>query len=135
VRRSSRLVAAALLAVLLAACGGDDDSGGDGDGDLSSYVTVAQMAADLEQAGLTCTLEYEGLVDDEREVSLCAVNGEYTELSVWTDPTAAADAADAADEGADPLAAGANWTVDIDTAETAEAVADALGGEAHGTAG
>ena len=88
------------------------------------------MAADLNDAGLTCTLEYEGLTDAGREVSLCAVNGEYTELSVWTDPADAGKAGDTAAGEDDPFVVGANWSIDVDTAPTATAVATALGGKA-----
>jgi hypothetical protein len=139
VPRPLRCAIALAIAVLLLASCGDDDSGNadeaDGDTGGSTYESVADLATDLDDAGLTCSLEYEGLVDDQREVSLCSVNGEYTELSVWTETSAAASAAAAADEADDPLAAGANWTVDVDTADTAVAVADALDGTAYGTEG
>ena len=120
--------------IVLSACGGsdgasDDQGGGD---ELSSYDDVATMAADLDADGLTCLLEYEGLDDGTREVSLCSVNGEFTELSVWADPADAGRTMDEADTADDPLAGGANWTVDVDTAATAEAVAEALGGVAVG---
>lgn len=136
------LAALALPLLLLVACGDDSgDDGGDGSGgssstapaaDLSTYATVADMASDLEAAGISCALEYEGLRDDTREVSLCAVNGEYTELSVWVDPAEAAASGAAAEEAGDPFVEGANWTVDVETAATAVAVADALGGAARG---
>jgi hypothetical protein len=135
------LAALALPLVLLVACGDDDGGGGDdGDGssttedaaELSTYGAVADIADDLDAAGIPCALEYEGLRDDTREVSLCAVNGEYTELSVWVDASEAAASGAAADDAGDPFVEGANWTVDVETAATAEAVADALGGVARG---
>jgi hypothetical protein len=128
-----------LPALALVACSGDDDSGGDGGGptttaaaDLSTYATVADLSDELDAAGLACALEYEGLKDDTREVSLCAVNGEYTELSVWVDPQEASAAGLAADDAEDPFVEGANWTIDVETAATATAVAEALGGVARG---
>lgn len=134
------LAALALPLLLVAACAGDDGGGGDGGGsstteaaaDLSTYESVAAIADDLNAAGIACTLEYEGLRDGTREVSLCAVNGEYTELSVWVDPSEAATSGAAAAQGGDPFVEGANWTVDVETAATAQAVAAALGGAARG---
>lgn len=122
---------AAVLALPLIACG--DDGGDDGPESGSSYDTVAAMAEDLTDAGLTCTLEYEGLRDDQREVSLCTLQDELAELSVWSDPADAASTADRADEDGNPLAAGANWTVDVETVDTATAVAEALDGTVRGT--
>lgn len=124
----------ALLAVVLvvgaSACG---DDGGDGDGDgASRYESVTDLAEDLTDAGLACTLEYEGLRDGAREVSLCTVQDELAELSVWDDPADAASTAERAEADDDPLVAGENWTIDVQSAETAAAVAEALGGRVHG---
>lgn len=127
------LAAFALVLAVLAACGGDGEGGADDEPALRTYVDVAAMAADLDEAGLTCTLEYEGLDDGTREVSLCTVEGEFTELSVWAEPADAAAAIEQAEEGDDAFVGGANWTVDVDTRSTADAVATALGGTAVGT--
>lgn len=123
VRRIAATASAAVLVLTAAACGDD------GDDALSSYESVADLAADLTASDLECTLEYEGLVDGQREVSICAVNGEYTELSIWSEE-AAQDATESAREGGQPAAVGANWTIIVETADTAAAVAEALGGEA-----
>lgn len=131
---SRRLPWLALVLVPLAtACG--DDEGGDASGGgsgASSYGSVAELAEDLTGAGLACTLEYEGLRDDRREVSLCTLEGELAELSVWDDPADAAANADQADEDGNPLAAGSNWTIDVQSSDTAGAVADALDGTVRG---
>lgn len=124
----------ALLTVALvvgaSACG---DDGGDADGDgASRYESVTDLADGLTEAGLTCTLEYEGLRDGAREVSLCTVQDELAELSVWDDPASAASTAARADAEDDPLVAGENWTIDVQSAKTAAAVAEALGGRVHG---
>lgn len=150
---------AAILAVLAAlllgaSCSGDDDDAaptttteagsppavaGDGDDepatsateDLSRYADVSAMADDLQAGGITCALEYEGLRDAEKEVSICTIDGEFAQLTVWLDPEIVETLAGAADG---TLAHGQNWTVDVDTAATAQQVAAALGGAAPGGA-
>lgn len=129
--------ASLVLALAVAGACGDDDAGSDTDGggtsqELSSYVSVASLAEDLNAAGLACTLEYEGLDDGTREVSLCTLEGELAELSVWVDEGAAASTGEQADTDADPLVEGANWTIDVQTADTAASVAEALGGAVRG---
>ncbi|MBK9178109.1 MAG: hypothetical protein IPM45_00815 [Acidimicrobiales bacterium] len=142
------LLAAALV---FAACGGDDDDGGSagtaaegttstdggasGGADLSgltTYATIAEMRDALVADGIACELEYEGLRDAEKEVSICTIEGEFAQLTVWLDPSIVEDLVGASDG---TLAVGANWTVDVDTAATAETVAEALGGEAPPVAG
>lgn len=133
VTAARRCLLALCLLTLAAACGDDDGDGGGSDaGDLSTYGSVSGLAEDLSDAGLTCTLEYEGLQDGNREVSLCTLEGELAELSVWADPVDAATTGDRADEDDDPLVVGENWTIDVQTAGTAETVAEALGGVARG---
>ncbi len=129
-------VAIALLA--LGACSSGDDGGDDGGADtteagttedLSSYETIAALNEDLAAAGIECTLEYEGLVDDTREISQCTIDGGQAVLTVWYDE--ALQDAFLAPEGAEPPAAvayGANWTVETTDPATATAVADAAGG-------
>ena len=147
-KRLALLLAA--TALILAACssdGGDDDSstttaGGDtpatteaGDtGDtgavdpstLPSYETVADIGADLG-----CELEYDGIVDADREYSTCVFEGEQALIYIYTDTTFVGDIVDA---GAPALAYGANWTVEVETAPVAESVAAATGGAVAPTA-
>jgi hypothetical protein len=143
-RRLALLLTALALVLGLAACG-DDDSGseatdggtatteaGGGDavgGDGSEFDDVAALRDELVANGIECELDYEGLADEEREVSQCVIEGEQAVISIWYDPAlrdevvnAAADLPQAA------LATGANWTVEVTSADVAQTVADALGG-------
>lgn len=138
-RRLALLLAAAAL--VLAACssdGGDDtsttnsaggdtsattaatDSGATDPADLPSYDTVADIGADLN-----CQLEYDGIVDADREYSTCVFEDEQALIYIYTDPTVVNDIVAA---GAPALAYGANWTVEVETAPVAENVAAATGG-------
>lgn len=144
-----RTIAALLLALLLAlatACGSDDDGGdeeGSGSDDtteetaesgtdlsgLPTYDTVAALNEDLAAAGVSCALEYEGLVDDEgKEVSLCTIEGEQAQLTIYPDAASVQAIVDAP-TAVGAVAYGGNWTVLVDTAPTAQVVADALGGQ------
>lgn len=140
-RRPSALLAPALLvAAVLAGCG-DDDAGGDGAPDDpdptadtasdSRYDDVAALAADLDGVAGGCTLEYEGLVDDQRELSVCTLGDEIAELSVWDDDAALDALVDAAEESGDPVVTGENWSVDVADTGLAAEVADATGGAVH----
>lgn len=125
----------AIATLTLAACG--DDGGGssdttaataeDGGGDLSSYEDVASIAEDLNAAGITCDLEYEGLEDESRETSLCTIEGTPAQLSVWKDEALLEEFV-----GSDPppaaVAYGANWSVELGTPAAAADVAEATGG-------
>ena len=140
-KASLATVAIALL-LLGAGCGGDDggedpDTGSSADtteatgADLSSYETVADLAADLEAGGLSCTLEYEGLVDDDKEQSICTIDGSQAFLTIWFDETFVTEIV--APEGLEApagVAYGTNWTVELTPpdAATAATVADAAGG-------
>lgn len=142
-RRRLAIVACSLaLATGTVACSSDDGGGASGsdvsaagsDGaateraDLSTYPSVAEMASALTAAGMPCTLEYEGLTDGGKELSLCTLEGEQATLSIWFEPEQL-DAFMTADLGGVGAAAvGANWTVDVTTAALATRVADALGG-------
>lgn len=140
-KRLALLLAAALL--VLAACGsdgGDDDTssttaGGDtattategttgGDAvdleGLPSYDAVAAVGEDLG-----CELEYDGIVDADREYSTCVFEGEQALIYIYTDPAVVADVAAA---GAPALVYGANWTIEVETPAVAQAAADATGG-------
>jgi hypothetical protein len=134
---------AALLAVAALALGSLGCSSGDGDDDgattstagdtaeteeLTSYDDIDALHQALVDQGIECGLEYSGLRDEGREVSICVIEGEQALLTVWDDPAlvtefAASEAADAGD-----VAHGTNWTVDVDSPQTAELVAEALGG-------
>ena len=141
-KRLALLLAAAAL--VLAACssdGGDDnassttaggdtattatdgtDAGGTVDpSELPSYEHVDAIGDDLE-----CDLEYDGIVDADREYSTCVFEGEQALIYIYTDPAVVADVAAA---GAPALVYGANWTVELETPAVAEAAAEATGGE------
>jgi hypothetical protein len=122
------------LALLAGACSDGDDTSDDDDAtsttaapELTEYDTVAAMQAALDEAGVTCELEYEGLEDEQRELSRCTIEGEQTTLTVWNDESFVAEfLAESPTE--DRVAVGINWTVDAASAEVARQVADALGG-------
>jgi hypothetical protein len=138
-------LATASLALLLVLTGCSDDGGGGGGGDddtsaetteapsqdLSSYDTVAALNDDLAAGGIECNLEYEGLRDDEKEQSICTIEGSQAFLTIWFDESAVQ--AIVAPEGAEPppgVAYGANWTIELTppTPATATAIAEAAGG-------
>jgi hypothetical protein len=95
---------------------------------LSSYDDIAELHAKLVEEGIECGLEYEGLEDEGKEVSICVIEGEQALLTVWSDPTLVSDFVLSETGRTDTVAAGRNWTVDVDTGPTARLVADALGG-------
>ncbi len=143
-KRLALLLAAAAL--VLAACssdGGDDNasdttSGGDTaatvTGDTADTGDDAVDTADLPSfddvaaigTALGCELEYDGIVDADREYSTCVFEGEQALIYIYTDPAVVADVAAA---GAPALVYGANWTIEVETAPVAEAAAEATGGE------
>jgi len=134
----------ALLLLVGAGCGGDDGGGGDdapddssaettaapGE-DLSSYDTVAALNDTLGAAGIDCALDYEGLVDEDKEISQCTIDGAQAYLTIWFDESFVQEiVAPAAGEPPAGVAYGQNWTVELTpaTPETATAIADAAGG-------
>lgn len=127
-RNAILLLAAVLLGSVTAACGDDDGAADQPD----RYRDVGALAARLDGIAEGCTLEYEGLVDDQREVSVCTLDGEVAELSVWTDLSALEALVDDAKSSGDPLVSGPNWTVDVVDPDLASRVADATGGVDHG---
>ena len=131
-RRLHRLVLAVAVGVaLVSACGGgtDDPATATSTPSRSSYPDVGSLAAALTDAGLPCTLEYEGLTDAGKQLSLCTIEDEQATLSIWFDPDQL-DAFLASDDsgGIGATAVGANWTVDVGDVSTARRIADALGG-------
>jgi hypothetical protein len=137
--RQALTVVALGLTVVAGACGdGGRDStdptttpAGDPSGtptDLSSYDDIGALHQELVDQGIACGLEYSGLRDEGREVSICVIVGEQALLTVWDDPNLVTEFADSDAAGSGDVAHGENWTVDVDSPETAQLVADALGG-------
>lgn len=95
---------------------------------LSTFATIADVQRQLVAKGIGCNLEYEGLKQDDKTLSICVIDGQQATLSIWDKPEMVQKflAADTGAKGA--TAVGANWTVDLDTVATAQKVADALGG-------
>jgi hypothetical protein len=132
----------ALLLLVGAGCGGDDGGGDDASDDssaettapsddLSSYDTVAALNDALGAAGIECALDYEGLVDEDKEISQCTIEGAQAYLTIWFDESFVQEiVAPAAGEPPAGVAYGQNWTVELTpaTPETASAIADAAGG-------
>lgn len=133
------LATVAIALLTLSACGGDD-SGGTTDPDsatptsaaeaeLTSYETVSDLNDALAAGGIQCELEYEGLVDEIRELSQCTIDGGQAILTIWYDDALLNEFL--APEGAEPPAAvayGEDWTVELTDAATASTVAEAAGG-------
>lgn len=147
--RRPLLVLFAVMVLLAAGCGDDEDAPAadsapevttdngeditsEDDEEASRVATVADLALLLDEVEGGCALEYEGLTDDQREVSICTLGGEIAELSVWTDEGSLEGLVDGAADSGDPLVAGPNWSVDVVDPDLAEAVAEATGGTVHG---
>lgn len=126
-RRALEL-AVALLATPLLLSGCSTDSGTDAATDVA---TVAQLADELAGVADGCVLEYEGLTDGDREVSLCTLGTEAAELSVWSDPAALEAVVDQADGSGDPVVTGSNWSIDVSDPDLASQIAEATGGTVH----
>lgn len=118
------------LAAFAAAC--DDDATGaagtDAPADAQAADDVEALAERLDGVDAGCTLEYEGLEDDQRELSICTLGDEIVELSVWSDPEALDGVVEAAEGTGDPVVTGPNWSIDVQDAELADRIADATGG-------
>jgi hypothetical protein len=95
--------------------------------DLPEFATVADLRDALVAGGLTCELEYEGLEDGDKVVSICVIAGEQALLSIWNDPGALAEFT-GSDAVTPQVVYGANWTIDLSTPQTAALVAAALAG-------
>lgn len=143
-KRLALLLAAGLLLVGVAACGsGSDDSSSTttaGDGG-STATTTADGAPDTANLptfdtvtaigdALGCQLDYEGISDQARTYSTCVFNDEQAFIYVYNDPSDAAAVAATGDTG---LVVGGNWTVQVETDDNAQAVADATGGQVAST--
>ncbi len=105
----------------------DTTSTPDAGDDLSIHADIASLRDGLLAAGLTCELEYEGLEDPDRIVSICVIDDEEALLTIWKDP-AMLDAFLGTGDAPATMAYGANWTVEVDSEPVAATVADALGG-------
>lgn len=127
--RAVVLLLALLLGVAAVACSSDGGGGGSEAGaERTSYDDVGALAEVLTEGGLPCELEYEGLDDGDKQLSLCTLGDEQATLSIWRD-TAQLDAFLASpSSGPGATAVGANWTVDVTSAELAQQVADLAGG-------
>jgi len=137
VKASLAIVAVALVA--LSACSGDDGGSTDdtegttpsteAETELSSYATLSDLNEDLAADGIECALDYEGLVDEVRELSQCTIDGGLAILTIWYDDGLMNEFL--APAGADPpvaVAYGEDWTVELTDPATAATVAEAAGG-------
>lgn len=118
-----RIALAAALTLVAVACGDDDDATSAG-----SVDDVQALAAQLDGVADGCALEYEGLVDDEREISICTLGDEVAELAVWSDTGALDELASRTDGSGDPLVIGPNWSIDVRDETLADQIAEATGG-------
>ncbi len=145
--RCAAPVVAGALVLATAACGTSTSPAPDADGtsgetrragatgdasgpaiQRSTIASVRDLSTRLEAAGITCALEYEGLRDAGRELSLCVIDGDRATLTIWDDPSVLDEflASDVGRQGV--TAVGRNWTVDLQQPAVARKVADALGG-------
>jgi hypothetical protein len=115
-----------LATAALSACGSDDGAAPAREG--GEVANVVELGGRLEAAGIPCALEYEGLVDGSREVSLCQIDGGQALLTVWEDPTALDVFMDEPMTGPGATVVGPNWTIDVAEPATAERIGEALGG-------
>jgi hypothetical protein len=125
---STPLIDASATSNPTATAGRASSSGDDGTTGLSTIPSVVEISNRLAAAGITCVLEYEGLRDAGRELSLCVIDGDRATLTVWDDPSLLEEflASDIGRQGV--TAVGHNWTIDLQEATVAERVAAALGG-------
>ena len=134
--RSTALALALTLALgpAAVACSSDDDAGGGAGGTeqagspRTSYEDVGALAAALTEDGLPCQLEYEGLEDGDKQLSLCTLGAEQATLSIWRDTAQLEGFLASPASGPGATAVGANWTVDVTSTELAAQVAEAAGG-------
>lgn len=116
---------------------GDDTPAGDGSGDEGTAGTggaeaasVVELAERIEENGHTCTLEYEGLRDGDKELSLCTIGGEQVTLSIWFDADQLEEFRSAEPAGLGGITLiGPNWTIDLADPQLAETLAADLEAE------
>ena len=115
-------------ASLFAGCSSGTSSAPSATTVLSSIATVSDLASQLESKGLTCKLEYEGLRQDDKTLSICVINGEQATLTIWDRPEVLEKFASTPATGVGATALGRNWSVDLESPVAAQKVANALGG-------
>jgi len=96
--------------------------------DLPSFDTLQDIVAALDEDGIACDLEYEGLEDDDKIVSLCTIEASQSTLTIWKDPAAVAELVGSG-AATELTVYGQNWTIDLRDPAVAATVADALDGE------
>lgn len=134
--RALLIATIAALAVAGVACGDDSDSTTVEETTTTTGPSrggpevddVADLADELEQAGIPCALEYEGLRDGQRELSRCTIGDEAVTLTVWDDVEELDAFAEAEIAGPGSTAIGPNWTIDAGQEATTASVTDAIGG-------
>jgi hypothetical protein len=128
------LCAGALLTAIACSSGTATSAGGGTTtaAPLSSYATIADLDKALNDKGVTCQLSYPGLKDDasQAELSICTIDNEQAFLRVWQSPDLVTKFMASPDGKSGTVAAGANWTISLETAATAKKVAAAIGGSA-----
>jgi hypothetical protein len=118
--------------VALSACSGDSDGSsnrGGAERQGPEVADVVELGGLLDAAGIPCALEYEGLVDDRREVSICQIDGGQATLTVWDDPAELDLFMVEPMSGPGATTVGPNWTIDVASEATAERLAGALGAD------
>jgi len=140
--RALRLVNLAALALaaagLAAGCGGttvDDTPAATTAAEAPQGATVADLDdlhGRIVDAGFACELEYEGLRDEGRTLSLCVIDGDRATLTVWDDPTVLTDLVAGPDRGSGVVVVGRNWTIDLQSSDLADRLGAALDGTVVG---
>ena len=129
--RSLLLLAALLLAAVAASSCAKSSTGSGATTSTSrtTFASIAELQKGLQGKGIACELEYEGLRQEDKTLSLCLIDGTQATLTIWDKPEVLDKflASDLAGKGA--TAVGANWTVDVDSPVVATKVATALGGQ------
>jgi hypothetical protein len=138
VRRHRLLAVLSLTPVALGGCsaGGGPEGAVPGSTEVAAgvptgpaYNSVVDLARTLTDKGLPCTLQYPGLHDDvtDAELSICTVAGDQAYLRVWRRPDAISLFLANPQSRTGTVVVGANWTISLTTAATAQLVSTALG--------